>query len=145
MNNLKLLHGMIFAISAIVLVYSGEQLQSSKTNEFHSYCMKMSSIFGSICITTMAISFLYGMKNEKYKNGRAREEQNMINKYYYEGNKLEQIDVKTVKEIEYLAKIIGVFSTLQDYQHIWNIRLTTISAISLVISVILFSIGVYSI
>lgn len=140
-KNIGLLHGLLFAVFAVVLVYCGEQVRAN-TNGAASWLMRASAITIALGVVSLTISFIPAVKSNKWAEERNKYEQNVSNLYSYNGNKVENFRKDTVEKVESGARYAGYFGALQNIYDRWNKRLTYLSVGLMVVSVILFSIGV---
>lgn len=140
-KNVGYLHALIFTISAVVLVYAGDQVKSGKTG-LTSYLMRASAMLSSICIVSIIASFAPASASNKHDDKRGDYETDIAENYFHNGAELEYIHRNTVKEIEVASRQAGHHAVLQNTNDYWN-RVLTYSSLSLLaISVIIFGIGI---
>lgn len=141
-KNIGLLHGLLFAVCVIVLVYSGEQVKTKDTG-ISSWLMRYAALISSLGIASLAISFIPATNSNKYMEEIYRRDQTINGLYQYKGVDLLDISRDTVNSIEYGGRQVGYLSALQDINNYWNRGLTCFSLLSLILSVIFFGIGVF--
>lgn len=140
-KNIGLLHGLLFAVFAVVLVYCGEQVRA---NIFWatSWLMKASAITVAIGVMSLTISFIPAAKSNRWAETSDKYNRNIAGQYSYDGIVLVNIHKSTVEKIEAASRLAGHAAALQNIYHDWNKRFTCFSVVAAVVSVILFSIGV---
>lgn len=140
-KNSDLLHGMLFAITAIVMVYAGEQVRGGAIG-YTASLMKASAGSSALSIIMLALSFVFAVKSVRFGKSVTREEGIIQDWYYYEGRELQRLELKTVKNIDERARYVGYYGTMQRIYHVMNMVFTILSVSLLIVSVLMYSVGV---
>ena len=141
-KNIGLLHGFLFAICVIVMVYSGDQVKSN-TIGISSHLMKCSALISSFGIISLGFSFFPASKSQINQKLNEEMQQNVLDLYKYKEDIIYEMEIRTVQKIEVLARCIGYNCASQDYNNKWNWRFTYFSLFSVMISSLLFGVGIF--
>lgn len=125
-ENVGLLHGLLFAVLVIVMVYAGDQVKTHDTGAA-SWLMRCAAIVSSIGIASLGLSFVPALRSNAHSDTKDRSEQIAERLYSYRGSELEYLHKETVRKIEYESRKAAYFAALQDVNDAWNKRLTHFS------------------
>jgi hypothetical protein len=139
-KNVGLLHGFLGAVLVILLVYAGEQVKTTKTGTA-SWLMRCAAAVSSIGVASLGFSFFPAAKSNENDDAR----RSALEKVEYlrscKGNEQEYIPNKDFM-IEEGLQDVGYRAAFQDMNNQWNQKLTGYSLGSLIVSSILFGVGV---
>src|SRR4051812_45986548 len=98
-KNVDLLHGLLFAVCVIILVYSGEQVKTTKTG-ISSWFMRFAALVSASGIASLGLSFIPGSRANKIADTIKLSEESTEFLYRdVDGSVLEHIPLSTVKQI----------------------------------------------
>jgi hypothetical protein len=141
-DNIGLMHGFLAAVLVIVMVYAGEQVKTNPNDSASSWLMRAAAILSSVGIASLALSFGAATKSNTYSNDKDIANQIASGLYSEEGKELRKIKPPVVRKIEVSGQEFGRAASLQDHYHKINMRLTYFSLVTVVVSPLLFGIGV---
>lgn len=142
-DNIGLMHGFLAAVLVIVMVYAGDQIKTNPNDSASSWLMRAAAILSGAGIASLALSFAAATRSNFYLRQRELANKVAAGLYSYNGNDLQQIDRQTVRKIELAGQEFGRAASLQDHYHRANMGLTYFSLATVVVSPLLFGIGVY--
>ena len=141
-RNSPLFHAFFFAVSVIVMVYSGEQVSRLHNNPM-LWVMKCSAVCSAFSIIAMGISFFFGSLSEKSQSKAISVHSELSELYSYEGKPLTTLERNTVLNIQNLSITWEYFAFKQNIYHVISYGLTILSLLGLMGATLLFGIGVY--
>ena len=140
-NNTGLFHYFFFAIAAVVLVYAGEQVKCHP-DPITICWMKFAAVEAALSIVSMGVSFVPATLNEKYANKRKTAETVAEQWFSFEVKPLGVIDRKYVRLIQQQSIECGRYEALQNVHHKWTQLFNAVAWTLLLLSAIMFAIGV---
>jgi hypothetical protein len=142
-DNIGLMHGFLAAVLVIVMVYAGEQVKTNPKDTASSRLMQAAAVISGVGLASLALSFAAATKSNRYARQKDIAVKMALGLYSYKGDELQQIERPTVKKIELAGRDFGRAAALQDHFHKANISLTFFSLMTVIVSPLLFALGVY--
>jgi len=145
-DNLDLFHAAFGAIAVVTMVYAavliGEHVKLTTNQSWSCWLFKGAVITDGIGIIAFCLSFLFGFKNEVRLDDRELLEKKKKDLFIYNGCVLEYIHKDTVDKISNIAVEEGYAAHLMDVHYKYTQLLNVISGLLLIVSIILFGLGV---